>query len=137
MTFMELEIINAKLNPLRDDEVRAIVEIEMHLAVKKWLMEYAFEDFDKEPRTIRSPSERYEVMIELRSWSPSWGKGPRLLDSLCHKGAGERVGSIGVSVHPNYWGRDVATKLVKKSIELARARDMKIPLSTALELDTT
>jgi len=77
MAFMELETINAKLNSLRDDEVRAIVAMEMHLAVKKWLVEYALEDFDKEPedykksfREIRG-DDRVEVLVAKLGEGPS------------------------------------------------------------------
>lgn len=34
----------------------------------------------------------------------------------------EHVASIEISVHPDYWGRGVATRLIKSAIELARDR---------------
>jgi len=117
---MELEIINAKLNPLRDDEVRAIVEIEMHPAVRRWLVEYAFEDFDKELedykrffREIRS-NDKVEVLVAKLE--------DRIVGFLALRvveGCDEQVSSIGVSVHPDYWGgdSDQARKRVNKASE--------------------
>ena len=103
---MELEIINAKLNPLRDYEVRAIVETEMHPAVKKWLVEYAFEDFDEELEEYKKffgelrGNEKVEVLVaKLR------GKVVGFLALWVMEERGEHVGSIGVSVYPDYWGR--------------------------------
>jgi len=123
---MELEIINAKLNPLRDYEVRAIVETEMHPAVKKWLVEYAFEDFDEELEEYKKffgelrGNEKVEVLVaKLR------GKVVGFLALWVMEERGEHVGSIGVSVHPDYWGKGIATKLVRASIELARALNVR------------
>jgi len=43
----------------------------------------------------------------------------------------EHVATIGVSVHPNYWGKNIATHLVKSAIELAK--EMKVE---RLEVET-
>jgi RimJ/RimL family protein N-acetyltransferase len=123
---MELEIINAKLTPLSDDEIRAIVEIEMHPAVREWLVEYAFEDFDKELedykrffRGIRG-NNKVEVLVAKLG-----GRVVGFLALWTMEEQGERVGGIGVSIHPDYWGRDIATKLVRRSIELAKALNIR------------
>jgi RimJ/RimL family protein N-acetyltransferase len=123
---MELEIINAKLTPLSDDEIRTIVEIEMHPAVREWLVDYVFEDFDKELegykrffREVRG-NDKVEVLVAKL--------GDRVVGFLVLwvvEEQGEHVRSIGVSVHPDYWGKGIATKLVKESIELARALNVK------------
>ncbi len=119
---MELEIINAKLNPLSDDEVRAVVEIEMHPAVREWLVEYVFEDFDKEFedykrffRDIRG-NDKVEVLVAKLG-----GRVVGFLALWVMEEQSEHARSIGVSVHPDYWCRGIATELVKESIELARA----------------
>ena len=37
----------------------------------------------------------------------------------------EHVASIGISVHPYYWGKGVATQLVKFGIEMSRAKGLE------------
>jgi RimJ/RimL family protein N-acetyltransferase len=123
---VELQIINAKLTPLSDDEVRAIVEIEMHPAVREWLVDYVFEDFDKEfedyKRFFREVqgNDKVEVLVAKLG-----SKVVGFLTFWVTEERGERVGSVGVSVHPDHWGEGVATKLVKESMELARALNVK------------
>lgn len=118
---MKLEIVNAKLSPLKDEDVKAIVDIELHPAVRRWLVDYAYEDYAKEFedykrffREVRGNDE-VEVLIakaddRIVGFLALW----RMDDYE------EHVRSIGVSVHPDYWGKGVATRLVKEAIELAR-----------------
>ncbi|MEM3816285.1 MAG: GNAT family N-acetyltransferase, partial [Candidatus Bathyarchaeia archaeon] len=111
---MKPEIINAKTNPLRDDEVKDIVNIERHPLVKKWLIEYADEEFEKELEEYRKffsnlqGDSRVDVLVAkingrvagfLALWRMDEGDG--------------HVASIGISVHPDYWGKGVATNLIK------------------------
>lgn len=121
-----LEIINVKLNPLSDEEIRAIVEIEMHPAVRRWLIDYASDDFDME-------------LKEYREFFHNLGGNDRV-EVLAAKLNGRIVGflalwridehdsytrSIGVSVHPECWGRGIATALIKESIKIARELGVK------------
>ncbi|MEM2703554.1 MAG: GNAT family N-acetyltransferase, partial [Candidatus Bathyarchaeia archaeon] len=103
---MKLEIINAKLNPLKEEDIRAIVEIERHPAVRKWLVEYADEEFERELEEYRrffselKSNDRVEVLVakiseRVTGFLALW----RMDDSA------ERTTSIGISVHPDYWGR--------------------------------
>ena len=37
----------------------------------------------------------------------------------------EHIASIGVSVHPNYWGNGIVTQLIKSAIKLAKEKGLK------------
>jgi len=43
----------------------------------------------------------------------------------------EHVATLGVSVHPDYWGRGVATRLMKSAIRLAKKKELR-----RLEIET-
>ncbi|MEM1606694.1 MAG: GNAT family protein [Candidatus Bathyarchaeia archaeon] len=131
---MKPEIINAKTNPLRDDEVKDIVNIERHPLVKKWLIEYADEEFEKELEEYRKffsnlqGDSRVDVLVAkingrvagfLALWRMDEGDG--------------HVASIGISVHPDYWGKGVATNLIKESIKLAREKGIRKLVIETLE----
>ncbi len=131
---MRFEIINAKQTPLRDEDVKSIVEIERHPMVKKWLIDYADEDFEKELEEYR------KFFMDLQN--------NNLADVLIAKHEGRTIGflalwrineesgkaaSIGISVHPNYWGKGVATSLVKESIKLAKGRGIRKLIIETLE----
>jgi hypothetical protein len=45
-----IEIINAKKNPLVEEDIRAIVDIKCNLQVREWLYEYGNPTFQKELR---------------------------------------------------------------------------------------
>lgn len=131
---MKIEVINVKLNPLRDEDIRAIVEIERHPMVRKWLTEYSDEDFEKEFEEYRrffsslQSNDRVEVLVakmngQLVGFLALW----RMDDS------DERTTSIGISVHPDYWGRGIATSLIKESIRLAKDRGVRKLVIETLE----
>lgn len=131
---MKLEIINAKSSPLKDDEVRAIVEIEQHPEVRKWLVDYGDEDFEKELNEYRrffsdlQTNNKVEVLIAKLE-----GRVVGFLALWCIDRDPERMASIGISVHPDYWGRGIATRLIKESIELADKKGIKKLIIETLE----
>ncbi|MEM2342028.1 MAG: GNAT family protein [Candidatus Bathyarchaeia archaeon] len=131
---MKLEIINAKMNPLKDEDIRAIVDIERHPAVKKWLVEYADEEYERELEEYRrffselKGNDRVEVLVAkidgcIVGFLALW----RMDENA------ERMTSIGISVHPDYWGRGIATKLVREAINLAREKGVKKLIIETLE----
>jgi len=85
-------------------------------------VEYVFEDFNKELedykrffREIRG-NDKVEVLTAKLG-----GRVVGFLALWVMEEQGERARGMGVSVHPDHWGRGIATKLVKESVELARA----------------
>jgi len=130
---LKLEIINAKLNPLKDEDVRAIVDIERHPAVRKWLVEYADEEYEKELEEYRrffselKGNDRVEVLVariedRIVGFLALW----RMDDA-------EQTTSIGISVHPDYWGRGIATNLIREAVKLAREKGVKKLIIETLE----
>ncbi|MDQ1280569.1 MAG: hypothetical protein QG670_1832 [Thermoproteota archaeon] len=121
-----LEILNAKQAPLTDMEVASIVEIECHPKVQKWLYDYAFSSSKKELHDYqvffkRLPKNRKVDILVAKSdgkiigFLALWGLGVYM----------KHVATIGVSVHPHYWGKGVATRLIKSAIELARQKGIE------------
>ena len=129
---MGLEILNAKETPLKDDDVRSIVEIERHPKVREWLTEYVDPDPEKEFQAYRKffrslpRNKRVEILIArydggVAGFLALWRRGIYM----------EHVASIGISVHPDYRGKGIAAQLVKSAIALARAKGFK-----RLEIET-
>lgn len=118
---LELEIIDVKESPLTDDEIKSIVEIEHNPKVKEWIYEPArslygyIRFFRKLPKNKDA-----EVLVSK--------KDGNVIGFLVLWKAGvymEHVATIGISVHPNFWGKGVATQLIISAIELAKRKEIK------------
>jgi RimJ/RimL family protein N-acetyltransferase len=129
---LNIELFDAKKHPLKEKEILKIVEIERHPEVKKWLYEYEKQDFKEEFDDYRVffkdllRNDKVDAIIARSDAS--------IIGFLCLWRRGvhmEHVASIGISVHPDYWGRGVATQLVKFGIELSKAKGLK-----RLEIET-
>ncbi|MEM2273315.1 MAG: GNAT family protein [Candidatus Bathyarchaeia archaeon] len=129
-----LEIVNVKLSPLSDEDIRAIVEIERHPAVRRWLTDYGDEDFEEELEGYRrffrnlGRNDKVEVLVARI--------GGRIIGFLAlwrMENYEEHVRSIGISVHPDYWGRGIATTLVKEAIKLSKRIGVKKVIIETLE----
>ncbi|MFH0897298.1 MAG: GNAT family N-acetyltransferase, partial [Candidatus Bathyarchaeota archaeon] len=118
---LNLEILNAKQILWAEKDIRAIAEIECHPKVLEWLYIYVDPDVSKEIRDYQEffrklpKNEKADMLIakcdgHIIGFLALWRLGVYM----------EHVASIGVSVHPNYWGMGIATQLIKSAIELAR-----------------
>lgn len=131
---MKLEIINAKLSPLSDEDIRDIVEIECHPLVRKWLVEYTIKEFEEELREYKDffsklrDNDRVEILV-----AKMHNRVVGFLALWCIDDCDERAMSIGVSVHPDYWGKSIASTLVRESIKLAKNRGVKRLIIETLE----
>lgn len=123
---LNLEIFDAKKHPLNDQEILKIVEIECHPEVEKWLYEYEKQEFREELDGYREffkdlpRNDKVDAIIAKSDGN--------IIGFLCLWRRGvymEHVASIGISVHPCYWGKGVATQLVKFGIELSRAKGLE------------
>lgn len=123
---VRLEIVNAKEAPLSKEDVRSIVEIESHPKVQEWVYEYVDADSQKELREYQEffrklPENRGAEILVAKydgctvGFLGLWRRGVYM----------EHVASIGISVHPEYWGRGIATELIKAAIELARRKGLR------------
>ncbi|MEM2875373.1 MAG: GNAT family protein [Candidatus Bathyarchaeia archaeon] len=129
---MGVEVFNVRQTPLKDEDIRSIVEIECHPEVRKWLTEYVDENVENEFKSYKKffrnlpRNKEVEVLVakfngQVIGFLALWRLGRYM----------EHVASIGVSVHPDYWGKGVATCLAKSAIDLAREKGFK-----RLEIET-
>ena len=123
---LNLEILDAKKVFLAEEDVRSIVEIECHPKVQEWLYVYVDPDVQKEFRDYQEffrklpENEKADILIAKYD-----GRTIGFLAVWRLEVHMEHVASIGVSVHPDYWGRGIARQLVKSAIELARGKGVK------------
>ena len=129
---MALEIFDAKKSSLSDEEVRAIVEIEDHPQVRTWLYVDVGENPETEFRGYRKFLKKLpsnldaDVLVakydgKLAGFLALW----RLGRFMAH------VASIGISIHPDCWGKGIASRLITLAIELAKEKGIK-----RLEIET-
>lgn len=129
---MEIDISNAKDTPLKDSDIRSIVEIECHPKVREWLIEYVDGNVEKEFQVYRrffrnlQKHRRVEIVIakydgRLVGFLGLWRLGRYM----------QHVAGVGVSVHPDYWGNGIATQLIEFAIDTAQAKGIK-----RLEIET-
>jgi len=120
---LNLEISDAKEEILKDDEIRSVAEIECHKKVREWLIEYVDGSVEKEFLAYRGffrtlpENERAEILVAKN--------GGRVVGFLGLWKMGrymEHVASIGISVHPDYWGNGIATSLIEAAIRLAKEK---------------
>jgi len=129
---LEIDISNAKDTPLKDSDIRSIVEIECHPKVREWLIEYVDGNVEKEFQVYRrffrnlQKHRRVEIVIarydgRLVGFLGLWRLGRYM----------QHVAGVGVSVHPDYWGNGIATQLIEFAIDTAQAKGIK-----RLEIET-
>ena len=122
----KFEIVNAKEIRVTEEDVKSIVEIEVHPKVQEWIYEYVNPNIQTE---VHDYTEFFRKLLKNR-------KADILIAKFKGRTVGflglwrlgvymEHVASIGVSVHPDFWRRGVATLLMKSAIELARERGLK------------
>lgn len=129
---MSFEIINAKDTLLTVDEIKDIVEIESHPKVKEWLTIYVNPNSKRAIRAYRKffkklpRREKVDILLARRKgkvigFLALWQLGRYM----------KHVATIGISVHPDYWGKKVAMRLIKSTITLARKKGYR-----RLEIET-
>lgn len=129
---LNLEILNAKQMRLTESDIRSIVDLECHPKVQEWLYEYVNPNTQKELRDYQEffrklpKNGKVDILIakcngRIIGFLGLWKLGVYM----------EHVASIGVSVHPDYWGRGVATHLIKSAIAVARDKGIR-----RLEIET-
>lgn len=123
---MSIEILDAKETPLSEDEIKSLVEIDMQPEVRHWLTIYVGDDFEKEFQSYLqffktlSNEKDAEVLVakyneKVAGFLVLW----RLEDYMAH------VASVGISVHPNFWGKGVANSLMNAAKILAKEKGYK------------
>jgi RimJ/RimL family protein N-acetyltransferase len=121
MTALRTEIINARLTKLKVKDIKAIAEIECHDKVREWLLIRVENDVEREYLAYRRffrnlpKSRRAEILVakqgeRVAGFLGLWRQG----------GFMDHVAAVGVSVHPDFWGRKIATRLMKVALRLAK-----------------
>ena len=127
-----IEIIEAKTEALREEDIRSIVEIEFNPDVREWLYEYVFLNFEKEFKSYiqffrkLSQNRKADILLAKCDGVVVGFLGLWRLDAYM-----QHVATIGVSVDPCYWGKGVGTALVRSAINLAKRKEYK-----RLEIET-
>ena len=129
---MILKIFNVKQVDLTDGDIGSIVKIECHTKVQNWLydsvnlgLKREFHDYQEFFKNL--PMNRQaDVLIakcdgQVVGFLGLWRLGAFM----------EHVATIGISVHPDYWGMGIASQLIESAINLA-----KIKAIERLEVET-
>lgn len=122
---MKTEIINARQTKLKVKDIKAIAEIECHDKVREWLVIRVENDVEREYLAYRRffrnlpKTRRAEVLVakqgdRVAGFLGLWRQG----------GFMDHVATIGVSVHPDFWGKKIATRLLKAGIKLAKRNEL-------------
>jgi RimJ/RimL family protein N-acetyltransferase len=115
------DIINAKQTKLKVKDIKAIAEIECHEKVREWLIIRVENSVEREYLAYRRffrnlpKNRRAEILVakqndRIAGFLGLWRLG----------GYMDHVAAVGVSVHPDFWGKKIATYLMKAAIRLAK-----------------
>jgi RimJ/RimL family protein N-acetyltransferase len=118
---LKTDIINAKQTKLKVKDVKAIAEIECHEEVREWLIIRVETNVEREYLAYRRffrnlpKNRRAEILVAKQNDRVAGFLGLWRLGGYM-----DHVAAIGVSVHPDFWGKGIATHLMKAAIKLAK-----------------
>lgn len=129
---LSVQILNAKDKRPGDDEIRMLAEIELHPEVREWDIDVHTDNMEEMYRLFKKffdelPKNENQSFLVAKTRE-------RLVGFVgIHRKSGlmNHIGEIGISVHPDYQGRGIGTKLLKAAVELARNEGLE-----RLEADT-
>lgn len=117
---------------MTDEDIEAIVEIERQPQVLEWLYDYISPNAQKEFRDYQEffrelpKNNKADILVAFDNKKVIGFLGLWRLGTYM-----EHVATIGVSVHPDYWRKGIATELIKSAIKLAEAKGIR-----RLEIET-
>jgi putative acetyltransferase len=130
---VSLEIVDARFHEFLDEDFWRLAEIESHPDVMRWNIETYSSDkaemyysFKKAIERLQADKDKIFLVGKLEGTVVGF-VGVRVKNENL-----ERVGDVGLSVHPDYWGRGFGTSLLKAAVEKAKAEGF-----SKLELETT
>ena len=118
---MPFQIVDVKECPLKDDEVWVLAEIETHPKVMEW-------DVDIHTKNLKEMHDLFERFLKKLPCNKNQiflvGKlDGKVIGFLGIHRRGKRmkhIGTIGISIHPDYWNRGYGTELLKAGLEYAK-----------------
>jgi RimJ/RimL family protein N-acetyltransferase len=132
---VSLEIVDARFHKFRNEDFWRLAEIESHPDVMRWNIEtYAsdkaemYHSFKKAIERLQLGKDKDKIFLVGKLEGKVVGfVGVRVKNENL-----KRVGDVGLSVHPDYWGRGFGTSLLKAAVEKAKAEGFsKLELETA------
>ncbi len=129
---MKPEIINAKQTKLKVKDIKAIAEIECHEKVREWLIIRVENNVEREYLAYRRffrnlPRNRKAEILVAKSGDRVAG----FLGLWRYGGFMDHVASIGVSIHPDFWGKGICKRLMRMAIRLAKKNGiMRLEIET-------
>jgi putative acetyltransferase len=118
---LSLQIINAKKYPLKEEEIWALAEIETHPKVIEWNTNTHVKDTNEMYHLFKQFFEklsRDEGQIFLVGKLKERTVG--FVGVHCKSKRMKYVGVVGITIHPDYWGKGFGTELLKVGVEYAR-----------------
>ncbi|MEM3566084.1 MAG: GNAT family N-acetyltransferase [Candidatus Bathyarchaeia archaeon] len=130
---MLLEIVDARFHTFRDEDFWMLAEIESHPDVVRWNIEPYKGDKAEMYCSFKEAVERLQVEGDKIFLVGIFeGKVVGFVGVRPKNVGAVRVGEVGMSVHPNHWGKGFGTSLLKAAVKKARAEGF-----AKLELETT
>ncbi|MEM1552705.1 MAG: GNAT family N-acetyltransferase [Candidatus Bathyarchaeia archaeon] len=130
---MSLTMVDARFHMFKDEDFWMLAEIESHPDVMRWNIEPYKGDKAEMYRAFKEAIERLQVEKDKIFLVGIFEGRVVGFVRVRSKNEGlEHVGEVGISVHPNYWGRGFGTSLLKAAVEKAKVEGF-----AKLELETT
>jgi RimJ/RimL family protein N-acetyltransferase len=125
-------IVDARFYKFRDENFWMLAEIEFHPEVMRWNIEPYKGDKTEMYHAFKESIERLQAEKDKIFLVGKLGGEVVGFVGVRIKNEGlKRVGNVGISVHPNHWGRGIGTSLLKAAVERAKAEGF-----SRLELET-
>jgi putative acetyltransferase len=116
-----MQIVDAKKFPLRDEDIRMLAEIETHPKVMEWDVDIHTTDINEMHRLFKEffeklPNNKDQIFLVGMFDDRVIG----FLGIHCKGKCMQHVGVVGITIHPDYWGRGFGTELLRAGVEFAR-----------------
>ncbi|MEM3666928.1 MAG: GNAT family N-acetyltransferase [Candidatus Bathyarchaeia archaeon] len=129
---LSLTIVDARFHMFKDEDFWMLAEIESHPDVMRWNIEPHKGDKAEMYRAFKEAVEKLQVEKDKIFLVGKYnGKVVGFVGVRSKNEGLKHVGEVGISVHPNHWGKGFGTSLLKAAVEKAKAEGF-----TKLELET-
>lgn len=127
-----VQILDAKNTQFGDEEIRMLAEIELHPKVQEWDTDVHTEDTEEMYRLFKKffkklPKNEDQIFLVAKTTERVVGfVGIHRMNGLMN-----HIGEVGITIHPDYQGRGIGTKLLIAAVKLAKKKGFE-----RLEADT-